>query len=356
MLRGRIATWAKAFRGFYDAKDPISEQDFLARFLFSARSLILVISAQAAVIAGLLAYINGFFDLVDFALVLVAFVTIHAASNLMNDYFGFVRGHDTKDSPRRRYTLHPIADNILTATETKITIVALLAVDLAIGIYFTILRGLFVVLLAIAGALMLLLYDAAPKPLKSIGLGELASFIVWGPLMVFGGYFVITGKLSPDALFVSLPYGLGVMSILVGKHIDQETYDVKKGIHTLPVILGESKARNVAIVSIVLMYVLTCVSIAYGALAITALLVLFNFGKLARAVRTLSTERPATPPNGYVGWPLWYHRQCLIHNKGFGWLYIAALIAAAVLATTPISRYEFVKLALIVKVPVALAL
>ncbi len=356
MLRGRIATWAKALKGFYDANDPIAEQDFVSRFLFSARSLILVISAQAAAIAGLLAYINGAFDLVDFVLILVAFVVIHAASNRMNDYFGFVRGHDTKDSPRRRYTLHPIADNILTSTEIKVTIVALLAVDLIIGSYFTILRGLIVVFFAIVGALMLLLYDAAPKPLKSIGLGELASFIVWGPVMVFGGYFVITGKFSVNALLVSLPYGLGVMSILVGKHIDQETYDVKKGIHTLPVILGESRARVVAIVSIVLMYILTFASMAYGALAITALLVLLNYGKLASAVKTLTKERPATPPEGYVGWPLWYHRQCLVHNKGFGWLYILALIAAALLANTPISRYDFVKLALAVRAPIELAL
>jgi 1,4-dihydroxy-2-naphthoate octaprenyltransferase len=137
-------------------------------------------------------------------------------------------------------------------------------------------RGFFVVLLAAVGALMLLLYDAAPKPLKSIGLGEFASFIVWGPLMVFGGYFLVTGKFSLDVLLVSLPYGLGVMSILVGKHIDQEAYDVEKGIHTLPVILGESKARMVVTISIALMYVLTFASIAYGALAITALAVLLN--------------------------------------------------------------------------------
>jgi 1,4-dihydroxy-2-naphthoate octaprenyltransferase len=136
LLSGRVAAWAKAFKGFYDTNDPIAEQDYVARLLFSSRSLILVISAQAAGIAGLLAYVDRAFDLVNFVLILLAFVAIHAASNLMNDYFGFIRGHDTKDSPRRRYTLHPIADNILTVSETKLTIVVLLIINLTIGGYF----------------------------------------------------------------------------------------------------------------------------------------------------------------------------------------------------------------------------
>ena len=75
----------------------------------------------------------------------------------------------------------------------------------------------------------MLLYDAAPIPLKSVGLGEPAVFLVWGPLMVGGGYAMITGHLSAEAFWVSIPYGLGVMSILVGKHIDQRDFDAGKG-------------------------------------------------------------------------------------------------------------------------------
>ena len=39
---------------------------------------------------------------------------------------------------------------------------------------------------------------------------------------------------------------------------------------------------------------------------------------------------PAEPPAGYVGWPLWYHRVCLVHNRAFGWLYIVGLALGAV--------------------------
>lgn len=344
-VKRRLNAWFRAFKGFYSPQDPTASQDVIARFLFSARSIILVISAQAAVIAGLLAYISGAFNLYYFLLILVAFVTVHAASNLMNDYFGFLRGHDSADSPRRRYTLHPLADGILTKGQMKAAIGALIMLDAIIGVFLTVVRGPVVVAFAITGLLMLLLYDAAPRPLKSIGLGEIASFIVWGPLMIFGGYYVIAGKLSLDVLLVSVPYGLGVMSILLGKHIDQESYDAAKEINTMPVIVGDRPARLMAAALILMMYIFTFFSVILGALSVTAVLVLVNYGRIADALRVLAKQRPAQPPVGYIGWPLWYHRQCLLHNKSFGWLYIGALVIAAILANTPLSKYEFARMA-----------
>ena len=43
----------------------------------------------------------------------------------------------------------------------------------------------------------------------------------------------------------------------------------------------------------------------------------------------MARPAPAEPPAGYVGWPLWYHRVCLVHNRAFGWLFIAGLAVGA---------------------------
>ena len=106
----------------------------MALFLYAARSVILIISAQAAIIAGLLAADGGKFEWGNFIGVLSGFVVAHMISNLSNDYFGFTRGHDTPDSPRMRYTVHPLASGVLDR-HTLLTGVALLAV---IGISITI--------------------------------------------------------------------------------------------------------------------------------------------------------------------------------------------------------------------------
>ena len=82
MTVSRPALWWGAFTGFYKpgAQD-ISSLDRVSLFLYAARSVILVISAQAAIIAGLLAVGVGRFDWPNFIGVLVGFVVAHMISN-----------------------------------------------------------------------------------------------------------------------------------------------------------------------------------------------------------------------------------------------------------------------------------
>jgi 1,4-dihydroxy-2-naphthoate octaprenyltransferase len=329
--KSKPALWLGAFVGFYrPGVREVLRLDPVSKFLYSARSVILVISAQAAIIAGLLAATERKFDALDFLLVLLGFVVAHMLSNLSNDYYGYRRGHDTPDSPRMRYTVHPLASGVLD-TRSLVTGIAILAVlGTAITAYFIVERGALAVGFAAAGIALLLLYDASPIPLKSIGLGEPAVFLVWGPLMVGGGYAMIAGQVSSDAFWASIPYGLGVMSILTGKHIDQMGFDARVGHRTLPVLLGERNARAFNIATVLAAYASTATLIAFGRLTPFAALIVLALPRAWRAVSVMSRPRPDAPPAGYVGWPLWNHRVCLVHNRLFGWCYIAGLAAGAV--------------------------
>jgi len=325
--------WVHAFVGFYRAQDTSArELDPIARFLYSARSVILVISAQAALIAGLLALAARRFDALSFVLVLVGFLDAHAISNLSNDYFGYRRGHDTPDSPRLRYTVHPLASGMLTPRMLATGLALLGLGGVAIIAYFVALRGPLTLAFAGAGVALLFLYDASPVTLKSIGLGEIASFLVWGPLMVGGGYYVITGQLGTTAFLVSVPYGLGVASILVGKHIDQRPFDAAHGQRTLPVVLGDRGARVLNRVLVAGMYAVVVVLVVARIVSPLVLIVAVALPRAVRAIELMGRPRPSEPPAGYVGWPLWYHRACLSHNRLFGWLYIAGLAAGALAA------------------------
>ena len=329
--RGRgPGEWARAFTGFYPpSADDLVELDPVSRFLYAARSVILVISFQAALLAGLLAAADRRFAVIPFLLVVLGYVVLHAISNLSNDYFGARRGHDTADSPRRRYTVHPLLSGAVSTRLLLGGLGVLTAVAIAIGGYFVALRGWPAALLVAAGGLLLWAYDAAPRALKELGLGELAAFVVWGPLMIAGGYFVISGHVSAAALLASVPYGLGVMSILVGKHIDQRVFDEGKHQRTLPVVLGERRARALDRTAIIAMYALVAAGIAVGAVTPFAAVVALALPRARRALRVLAQPAPAEAPAGYVGWPLWYHRVCLVHNRAFGWLYVLGLAAGA---------------------------
>jgi 1,4-dihydroxy-2-naphthoate octaprenyltransferase len=323
--------WVRAFTGFYPpTAAELGDLDPVARFLYSARSVILVISFQAALIAGLLAATDRDFAVLPFAGVLVGYVVLHAISNLSNDFFGARRGHDTEDSPRRRYTVHPLLSGAVSG-RLLVTGMAVLGLAAAgIGVAFVVARGWPAVVLVVVGALLLWAYDAAPTALKELGLGELAAFVVWGPLMIGGGYLVITGHSAGSAWLDSVPYGLGVASILIGKHIDQREFDSGQRQRTLPVLLGPDRARRLNQAVVAGMYVTTAIAVGVGALTPFALLVVAALPRALRAERVMGAPAPAEPPAGYVGWPLWYHRVCLVHNRAFGWLLLLGLVIGAV--------------------------
>ncbi|HET9709718.1 MAG TPA: prenyltransferase [Gemmatimonadales bacterium] len=330
-VRSKLGLWLGAFTGFYrPGAEEVRQLDAASKFLYSARSVILVISAQAAIIAGLLALAARRFDALDFVLVLAGYVAAHMISNLSNDYFGYRRGHDTPDSPRMRYTVHPLASGVLEARTLLTGLAVVSAIGLSIMAFFVVERGWAAAAFAAAGVALLFLYDAAPVPLKSIGLGEPAVFLVWGPLMIGGGYAMIAGEISPAAFYVSVPYGLGVMSILLGKHIDQADFDRGKGIRTLAVLLGERAARILNVATVAAIYVVTAALIVSGRLTPFSAIIIVAFPRAWRAMKLMGRPRPDKAPEGYVGWPLWYHRACLVHNRLYGWVYIFGLALGAI--------------------------
>ena len=134
--------------------------------------------------------------------------------------------------------------------------------DLAILVVLTLARGWPVLAFALAGFLLSVAYTAPPLRLKKRGLGEPDVFVVWGPLMVCGTYYSAVGTVGWDIVLASLPYGLLCTTVLMGKHIDKIPFDEPLGIHTLPVILGEQRARVATLAMMVGFYVLVALAVA----------------------------------------------------------------------------------------------
>ena len=86
---------------------------------------------------------------------------------------------------------------------------------LAIGGYLVVLRGEIVGMLLAAGGFFVLFYTF---PLKFVALGEPAVLPVWGPLMVGGSYYVITGEWSNNVAVASIAYALGPTAVLEDPH------------------------------------------------------------------------------------------------------------------------------------------
>src|SRR5439155_26928886 len=181
-----------------------------------------------------------------FGLACVGVVTAHAANNMINDYFDTEGGVDTEGYTRTLYAPHPILSGLISKKGLLSVIAAVNLFDFAIMCVLTAGRGWPVIAFALAGLFISVFYVAPPLRLKHHGLGEPGVFLVWGPLMVVGTFFVATGQIPAWTWIASLPYAILVTTVLFGKHIDKIEADTKKGVRTLPVILGERRARDVA--------------------------------------------------------------------------------------------------------------
>ncbi len=283
----------------------------------------------AAAFAGLLALRAPDFNPTLYLLAAIGIILAHAANNLMNDLFDAAAGADTADYPRALYAPHPVLSGLVTRAGLLRAVVLLNLLDLAILLALALMRGWLVVLFALAGILVSVSYTAPPVRFKKRGLGEPGVFLVWGPLMIGGTYFAATGHLGWQVLLASVPYALLTSAVLMGKHIDKLPWDRSLGINTLPVLLGEKRARRLTQGLMISFYVLLPALVLLKALPALALLALFGLGRLRDVWPTFQKPKPATPPADYPVWPLWYASAAFIHTRRAG----AAMVAGLALGT-----------------------
>ncbi len=304
---------------------PGEQVDFVTRWLVAMRAAVFVMTVTSAMLGGMLAASVGKFDLGLLALTTLGLVLAHGASNLLNDFWDARHGLDTPDSLRVSYGPQPFVENLISTRQLLIGTALILGAAALIGLYLTLVAGPVVAAFAIAGALTLLLYAGDPLPLKYVGLGEIAVLIVWGPLMVGGTYYIQTHELPLWVIAASLPYALGVTTVLLGKHLDKVDLDRSMGIRTLPVIIGERRARKLTIALVALMYATTFVLVGAGVLLPTVLLVLLALPIVPWLELAYRFPKPEAPPIEYPEWPLWYVAIAFLHNRRFGILYILGI-------------------------------
>jgi len=155
--------------------------------------------------------------------------------------------------------------------------------------------------------------------------------VVWGPLMIGGTYYVATGTLPGWVWVASLPYAILVTTVLFGKHIDKISADGAKGIRTLPVILGESLARRTAQELMIAFYPIVVGAALIGWIGPFVLLAVLGIPRLLEVLGQFSKPRPESPPQSYVGWPLWFVGGAFIHTRRAGALLIVGLLFNAIL-------------------------
>jgi 1,4-dihydroxy-2-naphthoate polyprenyltransferase len=312
------------------SKEEWGKLDVIAKWLIMTRFAVMIMTFNSAAVAGILAWKNGQFNLGLWLLVVVGLIMAHATNNILNDVTDHRRGVDAGNYYRSQYGPQPLEHGLMTMRQVMTYAAVTGAIALACGLALVYVRGPFVLALLVLGAFFVLFYT---WPLKYIGLGELAVLLVWGPLMVGGGYYCITGQWSWAVVAASIPYALGPVTVIFGKHIDKSKDDRAKRIHTLPVIIGEKAARTTVLVLFALMYVLVIGLVLARFFSPAMLIVLAALTVMPTILPMFKAAKPEVKPEGFADdvWPLWFSAACFVHTRRYGILFLVGLLIDAVL-------------------------
>ncbi len=305
------------------------EHDVVSRWLVITRASVIPMTFFGACIGGLLAVPSGQAHYGLWALCTLGLVLAHAVNNMMNDYYDTQSGVDTPDYARAQYAPHPILSGMISKEGLIRAVVVVNAICVLIAAYLTWVRGPAAAGFALAGFALSFFYVAPPLRLKHHGLGEPSVFIVWGPLMIAGTYFITTGSAPSWVWWASIPYGLIVMTVLFGKHIDKIEADTAKGIHTVPVLIGERRARLATQVMIAAFYAIVLAQVGLGVLSVWTLLVLISLPRARQIWAIFSKPKPSQPPANYPVWPLWFVGAAFSLTRQTGALFALGLLLNA---------------------------
>jgi 1,4-dihydroxy-2-naphthoate octaprenyltransferase len=325
-----FAMWKKALNVIPEvSKEEWDRLDLISRWLISTRAAVLIMTFISAALAGLFAWRDGSFSFLPWIALTFGLIMAHASNNIFNDFTDFVRGVDKDNYYRTMYGAQPIAAGLMTKRQhlTYFAVTGLLALAAGLYLIFSNANDPVIWMLLASGAFFVLFYT---WPLKGLGLGEIAVLAVWGPLMIGGGYYVLAHHWNWSVAIASLPYVLGVTTVIFGKHIDKIQVDKAKNIHTLPVVIGEKAARYAVMAMMILPYFFTGYLILAKFFTPVMLIVLFALPALRESLQPLTKPKPETRPEGFPdgqgGWPLYFAPIAFRNNRSFGSLFMLGLL------------------------------
>lgn len=218
---------------------------------------------------------------------LVAAIAVHAGTNLFNDTHDYRRGVDREGTLGGSGLL---VSGALSSTRTHSAAVICFAVAAALGAWFVLLRGWPIALLGLLGLLGGYAYTGGPVGYKYRALGDPLVFLLMGPLMVVGADWVLTGAFHLELVWIAIPVGLLVMSILHGNNLRDLADDRQSGFVTIAMVLGRGRAQIWYALMVALAFVVVAALMAVGVLPPWSALVALALPAAAKNIRRVLSD------------------------------------------------------------------
>ena len=212
-------------------------------------------------------------DLATVVLIVLAAILAHAAVNLLNEWDDFRSGLDlaTQRTPfsggSGALPAYPAAASAVLAAG-----LATLTVSALIGLYLMSVAGPGLRLPGLVGLALVLAYTAwiTRRPLLCL----IAPGLGFGPIMVAGSYYAVTGEYSLAVVWASLTPMFLVSGLLLINQLPDLEPDRDHGRLHFPILMGRQAAARLFVSVLALAYLVPVTGVLAGVLPLMALLVL----------------------------------------------------------------------------------
>ena len=189
-------------------------------------------------------WMQGSFDLALILITIAGTVSLHAGTNMINDYFDFKSDNDPRNRARTPFNGGSpfLVEGILKPKHVLVASLLAFGIGGAIGLYLAWTINWLVLPLGIVGGLLGFLYVAPKVNLAGRGVGEIAVGLGFGPLMVLGTVIVLTGEVDFVSFLAGVPIGFLIMLVLYINQFPDMEADASVGKNHWIVRLGRKKA------------------------------------------------------------------------------------------------------------------
>lgn len=177
----------------------------------------------------------GYFSMPVLITTLLTALSVHAAGNLVNTYFDYLRGIDTKQSDDRT-----LVDKILNPEDIQWLGMVFYSIGIAGFLVLCVLSPAkmeHLALIFFCGLSSSFLYTGG-LGLKYMALGDIIIFLTFGPVTVMFSFLAQAGELSIVTLLYALPLALNIIAILHANNTRDMESDNKAKIVTVAILLG----------------------------------------------------------------------------------------------------------------------
>ena len=193
-------------------------------------------AAIAPVLVGsALSYKDSFFDIFIFFMTLLAALLIQIGTNFANDVFDFQKGTDRDD---RLGPTRATQAGLITPENMKKAMWKAFSMSIFVGLYLAFIGGWPIVIIGLASIIAGIAYTGGPYPLGYNGFGELFVFLFFGIIAVPGSFYLQSGTVNADSIYLGASMGMISSAILVVNNLRDINTDKVTGKKTLAVSFG----------------------------------------------------------------------------------------------------------------------